>query len=97
MPPNAPWREIVDSDVAFHAATVAAVGSPRLSQLHAHLSEEMRLILVPARHYLTQEVFAAEHRELLRVINEGNPEAAVARLKQHLDFGTEDLLAHLPV
>lgn len=96
LPSRAPWRDIVEGDVAFHRATVSAVGSPRLSRLHAHLSEEMRLILVPARHYLTQDVFCAEHEGLFDVITHGDPDAAVERLRQHLAFGTDDLLAHLP-
>jgi DNA-binding GntR family transcriptional regulator len=97
LPPHAPWSDIVEGDVAFHRATVSAVGSPRLSRLHAHLSEEMRLILVPARHYLTQDVFCEEHVSLFETITSGDPDAAVARLRQHLAFGTEDLLARLPV
>ena len=94
--PRAPWSDIVEGDVAFHRAIVSVVGSPRLSRLHARLSEEMRLILVPARHYLTQDVFCAEHEELFEVITHGDPNAAVARLRQHLAFGTDDLLAYLP-
>jgi DNA-binding GntR family transcriptional regulator len=96
LPPQAPWSDIVEGDVGFHRATVSAVGSPRLSRLHAHLSEEMRLIIVPARHYMTQDVFAGEHQALFDVITRGDPDAAVERLRQHLAFGTDDLLAHLP-
>ncbi|MGZ8705619.1 MAG: GntR family transcriptional regulator [Aeromicrobium sp.] len=96
MPPRAPWNDIVRADVAFHQATVDAVGSARLSRLQAHLSAEMHLLLVPARHYQTQEAISAEHQRLFEVITQGDPDAAAESLRQHLDFGTGDLLAYLP-
>lgn len=96
MPRKASWSEIAEGDVAFHQATVEAVGSRRLTRLHSQLIDEMRLILVPARHYVSQKDMADEHKALFDVVKEGDPAAAVARLREHLEFGTDKLMSYLP-
>jgi DNA-binding GntR family transcriptional regulator len=90
------WSEIAEADVRIHQAIVAAAGSPRLLRASDMLAGEMLLIVVPARRYMSPWAMAQEHRELLEVIRAGDPDAAVARLKMHLELGTEDLLANLP-
>jgi DNA-binding GntR family transcriptional regulator len=89
------WSDVVDADVAIHRAMVAAAASPRLLASADRLSGEMLLVGVPARRYMSPARMAGEHRELLEAIQRGDPEAAVARLREHLELGTEDLLANL--
>jgi DNA-binding GntR family transcriptional regulator len=96
LPKGAPWSAIADGDVAFHRATVVAVGSPRLARAHAQLTDEMRLILVPARHYFSQPELVGEHRALFEIVRTGKPKAAFAGLKQHLELRTDELLRYLP-
>ena len=96
LPKKAAWSDIAEGDVNFHRAMVAAIGSPRLARAHALLVDEMRLILVPARHYVSQAEMVREHRDLFEVVKAGDPPAAYQRLVQHLELGTDKLLSYLP-
>lgn len=96
LPDDAIWGEIAEADVLFHGATVAAVGSPRLDRLHGQLLDEMRLVLVPARNYLTGREMIEEHSSLLEELQRSDPESAVRRLAEHLAVGTDRLLEYLP-
>jgi len=96
LPADARWSQIAEADVAYHGATVTAMGSPRLVRLHNQLLDEMRLILVPAQNYVTRSEMLAEHVALLDVIKQGDPDRAVARLVEHLALGTDSLLRYLP-
>ena len=96
LPSIVRWSQVVEADVAIHQAMVAAAGSPRLLRAAERLSGEMLLMGVPARQYMSPARMAQEHRELLEVIVAGVPDAAVERLREHLELGTEDLLASLP-
>ncbi|MEW9534389.1 GntR family transcriptional regulator [Microbispora sp. NPDC049125] len=85
LPSEAPWAAVVAGHMALHEALVAAVGSPRLVRLYGSLAAETRLGLVGLRHaYAERHELAAEHRELLRVIAEGTPEAARRAVRDHL-------------
>lgn len=90
------WSEIVEADVAVHRAIVEAAGSDRLARADAALSGDHLLIVVPAQTYFSPAAMAREHRELLDVISAGDPDAALQRFADHLEFGTEELLAALP-
>lgn len=92
LPEDAHWSEVVDADFAFHQALLAAVGSPRLSRLHASLEGEIRLCIAqlrPAWH--TPGALAEEHRQVLEGILAGSIEAAEARMREHLDKAVRDL------
>ena len=96
LPRNAEWSDIVEADLAIHRVIVGAVGSPRLLRAYEMIDVESRLAIVPARLNQTKRMVACEHRELLQVIQLGDPEASVARFREHLLFGTEEILARLP-
>jgi DNA-binding GntR family transcriptional regulator len=92
LPADAHWSEVVDADFAFHRALLAAVGSPRLSRLHASLEGEIRLCIAqlrPAWH--TPGALAEEHRQVLEGILAGSVEAAEARMREHLEKAVRDL------
>ncbi|HSI81843.1 MAG TPA: GntR family transcriptional regulator [Solirubrobacterales bacterium] len=92
LPADAHWSEVVDADFAFHQALLAAVGSPRLSRLHASLEGEIRLCIAqlrPAWH--TPGALAEEHRQVLEDILAGSVEAAEARMREHLEKAVRDL------
>jgi DNA-binding GntR family transcriptional regulator len=86
------WSEAVDADMAFHAALVDAAGSPRLRRLYATLEGEIRLCIAqlrPAWH--TPAALAEEHRQVLDGILAGSPDAAEARMREHLEKAVRDL------
>lgn len=92
LPADAHWSEVVDADFAFHRALLAAVGSPRLSRLHASLEGEIRLCIAqlrPAWH--TPGALAEEHRQVLEGILAGSVETAEARMREHLEKAVRDL------
>jgi DNA-binding GntR family transcriptional regulator len=92
VPEDAHWSEVVDADVEFHRALIAAAGSPRLTRLHASLEGEIRLCIAqlrPAWH--TPAALAAEHRQVLDDILAGSADAAEARMREHLEKAVRDL------
>jgi DNA-binding GntR family transcriptional regulator len=92
LPEDAHWSKVVDADVAFHQALIAAVESPRLSRLHATLEGEIRLCIAqlrPAWH--TPAALAEEHRQVLDGLLAGSVEAAEARMREHLEKAVRDL------
>jgi DNA-binding GntR family transcriptional regulator len=92
LPEDAHWSQVVDADVAFHQALIAAVESPRLSRLHATLEGEIRLCIAqlrPAWH--TPAALAEEHRQVLDGLLAGSVEAAEARMREHLEKAVRDL------
>ena len=75
------WRRLADLDLDFHAALVAAAGSPRLSRMQATLAAETRLCLhLVMGGYRSNRALVDEHAELARLIGAGEAEAAVAEL-----------------
>jgi DNA-binding GntR family transcriptional regulator len=92
LPQDAHWSKVVDADVAFHQALIAAVESPRLSRLHASLEGEIRLCIAqlrPAWH--TPAALAEEHRQVLDGLLAGSVAAAEARMREHLEKAVQDL------
>jgi DNA-binding GntR family transcriptional regulator len=86
------WSEAVEADLAFHVALIDAAGSDRMRRLHATLQDEIRLCIAqlrPAWH--TPAALAEEHREVLDGILAGSPDAAEARMREHLDKAVRDL------
>ena len=86
------WSEAVDADMAFHASLIDAAGSPRLRRLYGTLEGEIRLCIAqlrPAWH--TPAALAEEHRQVLDGILAGSPDAAAARMHEHLAKAVRDL------
>ncbi|MGH3626268.1 MAG: GntR family transcriptional regulator, partial [Sciscionella sp.] len=78
---------LVEPDIRFHRTLVDALGSPRLSRMHAGIMGEMRLCMVQvqAHHLLDPAVIVAEHTDILKAIADGAANDASAVLVAHLD------------
>ena len=86
------WKTVVDRDMDFHTAMVAAVGSPRLERLFTTVISETRLCLAMLTEAYDQgdlrprrDDLVDEHRQILELVRDGDAEGAVAMLKQHFD------------
>ncbi len=87
LPVDASSYVMVEEDFAFHRAMVAGVGSVRLAQAHETLCSETRLSFVANIRADGQDYLVGEHRDLLDVIRQGDPDVAEARIIAHLDAG----------
>jgi DNA-binding GntR family transcriptional regulator len=91
------WREAVEADMAFHAALIAGVASPRLERTYGSLQSEIRLALIQLRPaYATVSALADEHRRLLEAIASGPERTAIRVMREHLEHAVEDLSAAAP-
>ena len=89
---NAPWRDVVDVDMALHEALVSAAGSPRMDRVFRSLSTEMRFCIMQLRpFYPTPSVLAEEHRELLDAIATGDGDSAALAIRDHLRRASDDI------
>ncbi len=86
------WKTVVDRDMDFHTAMVAAVGSPRLERLFTTVISETRLCLAMLTEAYDQgdlrprrDDLVDEHRQILELVREGDAEGAVAMLRKHFD------------
>ena len=82
---------VLDGDRIFHAALVAATGSPRLRRFYRQLQQEQRLALAlseRSRRELGRT--ADDHRQLLDALH-GSPAQARAQLTAHLHAGAAEL------
>jgi DNA-binding GntR family transcriptional regulator len=87
------WKTVVDRDMDFHTAMVAAVGSPRLARLFTTVISETRLCLAMLTEAYDQgedlrprrDDLVDEHRQILELVREGDAEGAVAMLRKHFD------------
>jgi DNA-binding GntR family transcriptional regulator len=92
LPPEAGWNQVVDADLAFHAALAQAVGSPRLERLYGSMTGEIQLCIAQLRpSWSTPAELGAEHRALLDVIAQGIVADAEARMTAHLERAVRDL------
>lgn len=93
---DAPWAEVVDADLDFHRALVAASNSPRLCRLFELLQDEIRLSIAQLKPvYESPAALAREHRELLTVIESGNTKRAIALMQQHLNQALGDITRNI--
>jgi DNA-binding GntR family transcriptional regulator len=82
------FRALVEADMAFHLAIVAAAGSRRLTRAAQGGLMELRLVLSVADR-VTDDLPAlvADHHHLMDVFATGAAPLAVAALADHLDHG----------
>lgn len=92
--PEASAVDVVEPDMRFHSALVDAIGSERLSRMYGSLATEVRLCMsrVQGRNLLPTALIAGEHERLLQLIEEGEADAAVALLTEHLGRARERLV-----
>jgi DNA-binding GntR family transcriptional regulator len=81
-------RALVEADLAFHLAIVAAAGSRRLTRAAQGALMELRLVLsVADRASGDMPALVADHQYLVEVIRGGHVREATAGLQDHLARG----------
>lgn len=88
-------RRIVEMDMAFHAAIVAMLGSSRLDEFYAELTQELRFYLmvlsVQDREYEDPAALLAEHEAILTAIRSGDSRGAVRQVRSHIETSARRL------
>jgi DNA-binding GntR family transcriptional regulator len=97
LPADTPPNGYVDPDINFHLSLSGALGSPRVSQVHAGLLQETRLCMAQVQHLglLKPDLIIEEHELIARTIREGEPDEARTAMRAHLRRAQEALLGHL--
>jgi DNA-binding GntR family transcriptional regulator len=92
---DVPWGVAQEAHLAFHRSLVDAVGSPRLTRAYWQLWSEASLALVASRDHPTAawRARADSHRQLMRAIVAGPPDAAARAARDHLSIGLRTALA----
>jgi DNA-binding GntR family transcriptional regulator len=81
-------RAVVEADMAFHLAIVAAAGSRRLTRAAQGALRELRLVLsVADRLAADMPALVADHQYLVEVIRAGHLREATSALVDHLERG----------
>src|SRR3954452_16630863 len=81
-------RAVVEADLAFHLAIVAAAGSRRLTRAAQGALMELRLVLsVADREADDMPALVADHQHLVEVFGSGSLDDATAALHDHLVRG----------
>jgi len=81
-------RAVVEADIAFHLAIVAAAGSRRLTRAAQGALTDLRLVLsVADRATDDLPALVADHQHLTDVFATGTASASLAALVDHLDRG----------
>lgn len=97
LPTDTPPNGYVAPDINFHLSLSQALGSPRLSQVHAGLLQETRLCMAQVQYLglVKPELIIEEHELIAQTIREGRPEDARTAMHAHLRRAQEALLSHL--
>ena len=78
VPDDVSWDVVADHDIAFHRAMFAAAASPRLLRTFNDIGAELRLLIAHLRpEYRGAREVAAEHADLLRVLQAGRLRPAI--------------------
>ncbi|MEO6200626.1 MAG: GntR family transcriptional regulator [Cryobacterium sp.] len=92
-------REIVEKDLAFHAATVRNFGSERIDAFYAQIAVELSFFLnalaASRLDYAEDEFFIDEHRRIYEAISAQDRAAAAGYVEQHIDLTIRRLHARL--
>ena len=86
--------ELVEYDIEFHRALIAASRSPRIQRLHDLVIGEAHLCMaqVQMRHLLDPQVIADEHKRILAMIEARDVDRAAAEMDAHLSRARNTLL-----
>ncbi|MFP5023155.1 GntR family transcriptional regulator [Pseudonocardia phyllosphaerae] len=88
---------IADADHDFHAALVAASGSPRLRRMAEGLLVETRMCLAAfQRNAPPAAELVAEHQGLRDAVRDGRAELLLDRLGVHMDDAVNRILSAMP-
>ena len=89
LTPSSSWADAVEADMGFHRALVEASRSSNLIRLQALLMGELSLALAGNLNNEAPGYMSGEHARLLDAFEHGDPDAAVARLEEHLQEGLD--------
>jgi DNA-binding GntR family transcriptional regulator len=89
--------ELVEGDIGFHCALVAAAGSPRLRRLHELVIGETHLCMAQSQVHrlLENQVVFDEHSRILAMIEARDVDLATAAMSDHISRARNHLLAYL--
>lgn len=94
--PRVSMRAHREADVRFHLALVAASGNQGMVSTMLAIRDSIQLRLSEALenvpHSEIRDKIDAEHRALLRAVEQGHVARAVELLRQHLEFTTHERL-----
>ena len=94
--PSRTNRSLVESEIAFHLALAAAVGSSRITRAAQAALMELRLVLpVADRSANDLPALVADHQYLVAVFRAGEPTESAAALEYHLARGEALVLGAL--
>jgi DNA-binding GntR family transcriptional regulator len=89
--------DLVEGDIGFHRALVAATGSPRLRRLHDLVIGEAHLCMaqVQVHRLLDNQLVIEEHSRILAMIDAGDIDRAGSEMNAHVSRARNQLLAYL--
>ena len=89
--------DLVEGDIGFHRALVAATGSPRLRRLHDLVIGEAHLCMaqVQVHRLLDNQLVIDEHARILAMIEAGDMDRAAHEMNAHVSRARNQLLAYL--
>jgi DNA-binding GntR family transcriptional regulator len=79
------WEAVGRHDLDFHTALVAATDSERLQRMFSTVISETRLCLGVLTSADARSDLVEEHRQIAAMIRKGQPDKALAVLKQGFD------------
>jgi DNA-binding GntR family transcriptional regulator len=82
LPDDAPWRELLEADLAIHRAIVDTVGSSRMSRAFESIVDQVMLCL--SRLNAPKAGVVADHERLISALGSGDADAAAGALRAHL-------------
>jgi DNA-binding GntR family transcriptional regulator len=90
--------EMAEADIAYHQTLCALAGNAWLDRLYGVIADQMRLLLTVnnvAHPPVDVNELADIHRPITDAIADGDPEAAVAAVIEHLDVAEQLFLAEV--
>jgi DNA-binding GntR family transcriptional regulator len=80
---RSPRLAVIEADLSFHRAMVAATGNSRLARVHQELESEIRLCLAQlVKGYASPRELAAEHQRLLEAVERGRMQTVERAIRE---------------
>jgi DNA-binding GntR family transcriptional regulator len=93
MNTRSPRQDVIEADLAFHRALVAATDNERLRRVHHELGAEIRLCLAQlVKGYASPKEIATQHAQLLEPVERGRPQAAERAIREHFELARDWLI-----
>jgi DNA-binding GntR family transcriptional regulator len=86
------WPTVSRAHADLHTAIVRAARSPRIQDVHSHLTAQTRLFLLQVRPHYTFERLAAEHLKLVEDLEADGPDVLRAHLRDSAAMLADDRL-----